>query len=61
MGSLDLAGLLGLLGPVGAAFGVYAGIRADLARLHDRTERAQKVAERAHDRIDGLIRPASAT
>lgn len=43
----------GLVGLVMAA-GLYAGVRADLATLHERTAQALKQAEKAHDRIDAL-------
>ena len=36
------------------AAGVYAAIRADLARLHERATQAMQAAERAHERIDHL-------
>jgi hypothetical protein len=44
-----------LLAILGGAVGVYAGIRADLARIHERVEVALKAVERAHVRIDDLI------
>ncbi len=40
------------LGYVGALAVGYAAIRADLARLHEKAERAMFEAERAHSRID---------
>lgn len=40
------------LGYIGALAVGYAAIRADLARLHEKAERAMFEAERAHDRID---------
>lgn len=43
-----------VLGYGGMIVGVYAGIRADLARLHERVSVAIKAAERAHERIDAL-------
>lgn len=36
------------------AAGMYAGIRADLAALHEKASYAVKVADKAHDRIDKL-------
>lgn len=36
------------------AAGLYAAIRADLARLHERSTMAIESATRAHDRIDHL-------
>ena len=36
------------------AAGVYAAIRADLARLHERASMALASAEKAHERIDTL-------
>lgn len=44
--------LLNLLGMAGVGVGVYAGIRADIARLHERVESALHAAHRAHERID---------
>ena len=45
-----LQGLIALC----SGFGVYAAIRADLARLHERASNALDSAQRAHDRIDSL-------
>lgn len=36
------------------AAGVYAAIRADLARLHERATQALATAEKAHARIDSF-------
>ena len=36
------------------AAGVYAAIRADLARLHERVSMALESATKAHERIDNL-------
>lgn len=36
------------------AAGVYAGIRADLARLYERATHALETAEKAHSRIDAI-------
>lgn len=51
--------VLQLLLALGSGFGAYAAIRADLARLHERADRAiEKAVEaleastRAHKRID---------
>lgn len=41
-----------LLTPAAAAAGVYAAIRADLARLHERATHALDSARSAHERID---------
>ena len=35
--------------------GVYAAIRADLARLHERTQNASESAATAHTRIDAIL------
>lgn len=35
--------------------GIYAAIRADLARLHEKAEHAIKSATEAHARIDGML------
>lgn len=34
---------------------IYAAIRADLARLHEKAEHAIKSATEAHARIDGML------
>lgn len=39
---------------LGGGIGVYAAIRADLARLHERATIALDSANKAHDRIDKL-------
>lgn len=39
---------------VAGAVGVYAAIRADLARLHERTTFAMESAKSAHERIDDM-------
>ena len=39
---------------VAGAVGVYAAIRADLARLHERATIALDSAKSAHERIDNL-------
>jgi len=36
------------------AASVYAAIRADLARLHEKADNADSAATRAHERIDHL-------
>ena len=38
------------------AISVYAAIRADLARLHERASMAKESADKAHDRIDSLLK-----
>lgn len=43
-----------LAGYGAGAAAVYAGIRADLARLHERVEAAKEAAASAHRRLDGL-------
>lgn len=43
----------GIVGMCMAA-GLYAGVRADLATLHEKTNNAQRMAERANDRIDTM-------
>lgn len=35
-----------------AAGAVYGGIRSDLRSMHERIDLAEKVASKAHDRID---------
>lgn len=46
---------LQLLGYAGGAVAVYAGIRADLARLGAEVKSAAAMADKAHSRIDQLI------
>lgn len=36
------------------AAGLYAGVRADLATLHEKASNAARLAEKAHDRIDTM-------
>lgn len=43
------------LSVAGGAVAVYAGIRADLARLHERVRTAAEAASAAHRRIDGML------
>jgi len=43
-----------LLSAAAGAAGVYAAIRADLARLHERASIALASAEQAHRRIDSF-------
>lgn len=45
-----------MLGPVGAAVGVYAGIRADLAALRVTAAYAARSADAAHRRLDDCMR-----
>lgn len=40
------------MGYIGGLAVLYAGIRADLARLHEKAENAARDAERANGRID---------
>lgn len=44
-----------LLGYGGLCASVYAGIKADLARLHAKAESAGMSADKAHRRIDNLL------
>lgn len=37
-----------------AAGAVYGGIRSDLKLMHERINHAERVANKAHDRIDGM-------
>lgn len=46
--------LLQLVSIVAVGVGVYGGIRADLARIHEKAEYAGREAERANRRIDDL-------
>jgi protein-L-isoaspartate O-methyltransferase len=47
--------LLQIVVAVGAGFGSYAAIRADLARLHEIASTARENATTAHRRIDHLL------
>lgn len=47
--------LLQVAGYAAGAAAVYAGIRADLARLHERVETAREAAKAAHRRLDDYI------
>jgi hypothetical protein len=44
--------LLQIMLAIGAAGSVYAAIRSDLARLHERSNYAQEAITKAHSRID---------
>lgn len=47
--------MLQLITAGAGAASVYAAIRADLARLHEKAENAAKAADKAHERIDDLF------
>lgn len=47
--------LFQLLTAGAGAASVYAAIRADLARLHEKAEQATRAAEKAHTRIDTIL------
>lgn len=51
--ALDL--LIALVAQILTAAGVYAAIRADLARAIERATHAQQAADQAHKRIDSLL------
>lgn len=51
---MNLDTLLQLAGPVGVGIGVYAAIRADLARLGLLAQHAHESAAEAHKRIDRI-------
>jgi len=44
-----------LVGMAGMGVGVYAGIRADLARLHAMVTSARESAAAAHRRLDDVL------
>lgn len=46
--------LFQLMTAAAGAVGMYVGVRADLARLHERATQALETATRAHERIDNL-------
>lgn len=48
--------ILQLLAIVGASCGVYAGVKADIAKAIVRAEMALQLAERAHARIDAIMK-----
>lgn len=48
--------LISALMALGCAGAVYAAIRADLATLHERATHAQAAAEKAHQRIDRMLK-----
>lgn len=47
--------LIQLLSMAGAAVGVYAGIRADIAAMRAGLEHVSREVARAHDRISDLM------
>lgn len=47
--------LLQLLSSIGAAIGVYAGIKSDLAVTRSVADTAHKSADSAHRRIDDML------
>ena len=47
--------VLQLVLALGMSGGVYAAIRADLARLHERATQAHDTANKAHERIDHMM------
>lgn len=47
--------LFQVLTAVAGAASVYAAIRADLARLHEKAENANRSATRANERIDMMF------
>lgn len=60
---MDWNMVMQLITGVGAALGVYVGIRIDLARMHERIKASDAridvvaaEANKAHDRIDGWYR-----
>lgn len=44
-----------MLTAASGAASVYAAIRADLARLHEKAENAARSADKAHGRIDTIL------
>lgn len=53
--TVDAPFILQVLIALASSAGVYAGIRADLARLHERTNHAKDSADLAHQRIDTML------
>lgn len=54
--TVDAPFILQVLIALASSAGVYAGIRADLARLHERANHAKDSADEAHKRIDAILR-----
>lgn len=46
--------VLQVLGMAGVGVGVYAGIKADLAALHEKVKNADRAAQEAHRRLDDI-------
>lgn len=44
------------IGACGGALGAYIAIKSDLAAVKARLDNLEKAADKAHDRIDGLMR-----
>jgi len=44
------------IGAAGGAFGAYVAIKSDLAAVKARLDSLEKAADKAHDRIDGLMK-----
>ncbi len=40
---------------LGGSVAVYAGIKSDLARLHEKAHSVERSTNRAHERIDSLM------
>ena len=53
--TVDASFLLQVLIALCSGAGVYAAIRADLARLHERAGHALASADKAHKRIDAIL------
>lgn len=47
--------VLQLVVALGSAYAVYAGIKEDLAKLHERATTAKESADKAHTRIDDIL------
>ena len=54
MASGDSSLFLQLVTILIACGAVYGGIRSDLKAIHEKLNRIEKAADKAHDRIDGL-------
>jgi len=44
------------IGACGGALGAYVAIKSDLAAVKARLDSLEKAADKAHDRIDGLMK-----
>lgn len=53
---MDSGVIMQLIMAAAVGIGTYAAIRADLARLNEIATQARETADKAHTRIDGMMR-----